>query len=146
MSSLKSIIVAAFALSTFFFLAPATPAHAQFPAYLHALSDLKTARAYLQMPVKPEAKDACKHAAKEISRAVNDMNKAAIDDGKNPETVPPPQGGGGNANWPIHSAVKLLKEARTDVEYGKDLPQNKGLREHSLEHIDKAILALTPFL
>jgi hypothetical protein len=98
------------------------------------------------MPVRPEAKDACKHASKEISRAINDMNKAAIDDGKNPETIMPPQGGGGNANWPIHSAVKLLKEARTDVEYGKDLPENKDLRVHSLEHIDKAILDLTSFL
>lgn len=146
MRNFKSFVVAAFALLTFFFLALATLAHAQFPAYLHALSDLRTARGYLQMPVKPEAKDACKHAIKEISHAISDMNKAAVDDGKNPAVVPPPQGGGGNANWPIHSAVKLLKEARTDVEYGKDLPENKGLREHSLEHIDKALLALTPFL
>ncbi|MGD0295309.1 MAG: hypothetical protein ABSB30_15795 [Terracidiphilus sp.] len=146
MRSLKSFIVAAFALSTFLFLMPAKPAHAQFPAYLHALSDLRTARAYLQMPVKPEAKNACKHAAKEISRAINDIAQAASSDGKNPEVVPPPQGGGGNANWPIHSAVKLLKEARTDIEHGRDLPENKGLREHSLEHIDKALLTLTQFL
>jgi hypothetical protein len=146
MRNLKSFIVAAFALSTFLFLAAPTPAHAQFPAYLHALSDLRTARAYLQMPVKPEAKGACKHAIKEISRAIDDIATAASDDGKNPEVVPPPQGGGGNANWPIHSAIKLLKEARTDIEHGRDLPQNKGLREHSLEHIDKALLALTPLL
>jgi hypothetical protein len=146
MHCLKSFIVAAFALSTVLFLAAPTPAHAQFPAYLHALSDLRTARAYLQMPVRPEAKGACKHAIKEISRAINDIATAASDEGKNPEVVPPPQGGGGNANWPIHSAIKLLKEARTDIEHGRDLPQNKGLREHSLEHIDKALLALTPLL
>jgi predicted nucleotide-binding protein (sugar kinase/HSP70/actin superfamily) len=146
MRNFKSSVVAAIALLTFFFMAPAKLAHAQFPAYLHALSDLKTARGYLQMAVKPEAQDACKHAVKEISHAIDDMSKAAVDDGKNTELMPRPQGGGGNANWPIHSAVKLLKEARTDVENGHDRPENKGLREHSLEHIDKAILALTPFL
>jgi hypothetical protein len=145
MRNLKSFIVAASALFTFFILAPATLAHAQHPAYLHALSDLRTARAYLQMPVKPEAQDACKHAIKEINHAIDEIAKAARDDGKNPQVTPPPQSKG-NQSWPLHSAVKLMKEARADIEHGQDLPENKGLREHSLDHIDKAILAITPFL
>ncbi len=145
MRNFKSYILAAFALLTIFFLAPAKLAHAQFPAYLHALSDLKTARAYLQMPVKPEAQDACKHAIKEISHAIDEIAKAARDDGRNPQVTPPPQSKG-NQSWPIHSAVRLLKEARADVEHGRDIPENKGLRERSLDHIDKAILTITPFL
>jgi hypothetical protein len=47
---------------------------------------------------------------------------------------------------PIHSAVKLLKEARHDVDRGEDAPENAGLRVCSLEHVDKALPALTPLL
>ncbi|MGA3162342.1 MAG: hypothetical protein ABSC77_14135 [Terracidiphilus sp.] len=145
MRNIKSFVVAAFALLTLFFIAPATLAHAQSPAYLHALSDLRTARAYLQMPVKPEAKDGCKQAVKEISKAIDDIAKAASDVGKNPEVTPPAESKG-NQNWPIHSAVKLLKEAQSDIERGSDIPGNKGLRQHSLDHIGKALMDITPFL
>jgi hypothetical protein len=145
MRNYKSFAVAAFALLTIFFLAPAKLAHAQFPAYLHALSDMRTARAYLEMPVKPGAQDACKHAVKELNHAIDEIAHAARDDGKNPQATPPPQSNG-NPNWPIHSAVRLLKEARADIEHGRDIPENKGLRERSLEHIDKALLDLSPFL
>jgi hypothetical protein len=144
MRNLKSFMVAAFALLTFLGLLPATPANAQHPAYLHALSDLRTARGYLQMPAKPETKDACKHAVKEVSRAIDDISKAVRDYGRDPDVTPPPQGAG-SANTPIHSAIRLLKEARADVEHGRDLPENHGLRERSIEHIDKALLALSRF-
>jgi hypothetical protein len=144
MRNLKSFMVAAFALLTFVSLLPAAPANAQHPAYLHALSDLRTARGYLQMPARSETKDACKHANKEVSRAIDDIAKAVRDYGRDPDVTPPPQGAG-SANWPIHSAIRLMKEARADVEHGIDLPENHGLREHSLEHIDKALLALSQF-
>jgi hypothetical protein len=145
MRILKTLFVAAFALLTFFVLAPVAQAQAQFPAYLHALSDLRTARAYLQMPVKPAAQDACKQAVKEISKAIDEIAKAASDEGKNPQVTPPPQSKG-NQSWPIHSAIRLLKEAQTDIEHGRDIPGNKGLRQRSLDHIAKAIVDLTPFL
>ncbi|MGD0681334.1 MAG: hypothetical protein ABR990_04710 [Terracidiphilus sp.] len=144
MRYLKSLIVSAFAMFTFLSLAPATLAHAQHPAYLHALSDLRTARGYLQMPAKPQTQDACNRAVKEVSRAISDMEKAVRDYGNNPKITPPPQGAG-SANTPIHSAIRLLKEARADVEHGRDLPENHGLRERSIEHIDKALLALSRF-
>ncbi|MGA2167424.1 MAG: hypothetical protein ABSG62_04390 [Terracidiphilus sp.] len=137
--------MAAFALLTLLLLLPATPAKAQFPAYLHAISDLRTARAYLQMNARPDSAGAREYAIKEISRTIDDMKKAAVDDGKNLWRTPPPQSGG-NPSWPIHSAVKLLKEARHDVDHGQDAPENAGLRVRSLEHIDKALQALTPFL
>ncbi|MGO9317229.1 MAG: hypothetical protein ACLPXT_14355 [Terracidiphilus sp.] len=144
MRKFKSFILAACALLTFLCLLPATPANAQHPAYLHALSDLRTARGYLNMPARPETRGACKHAIKEVGRAIDDIAKAVSDYGRDPNVTPPPQGTG-NANWPIHSAIRLLKEARADVEHGRDLPENHGLREHSLEHIDKALLALSQF-
>jgi hypothetical protein len=137
--------MAAFALLTFLFLAPATQAHAQFPAYLHAISDLRSARAYLQMDNRPNQAAARDYAIKEISRAIDDMKKAAVEDAKNPWRTPPPQSGG-SPSLPVHSAVKLLKEARHDAESGRDAPENVGLQLRSLEHIDKALQALTPFL
>jgi hypothetical protein len=145
MRSLKSLTVAAFALLTFLFLAPATQAHAQFPAYLHAISDLRSARAYLQMDTRPDQQGSRDYAIKEISRAIDDMKRAAVEDNKNPWRTPPPQSGG-SPSWPIHSAVKLLREARHDAETGRDAPENVGLQVRSIEHIDKALQALKPWL
>ena len=145
MRSLKSLPVAAFALLMFLFFAPATQAHAQFPAYLHALSDLRSARAYLEYDTRPSWDGHRQHAIEQIDKAINDIKVAARDDGKNPWHTPPPQSGG-SEGWPIHSAVKLLREARGDVDHGHDLPENHGLRERSIEHIDKALLELEPGL
>lgn len=145
MHSFKSLFVAAFALLTLLFLLPATPARAELPAYLHAISDLRTAREYLKMDTRPGTGEARKYAINEISRAIDEMKKAAIDDGKNIWHVPEPQSGG-DPNRPIHSAVKLLKEARHDVDHGEDTPENAGLRVRSLDHVDKALQALTPLL
>jgi hypothetical protein len=145
MRSLKSLTVAAFGLLTFLLLAPATLAHAQFPAYLHAISDLRSARAYLQMDNRPQQAAARDIAIREINRAIDEMKKAAVEDNKNPWRTPQPQSGG-NPNWPIHSAVKLLREARHDAETGRDAPENTGLQIRSIEHIDRALQALTPWL
>lgn len=144
MRSLKSITVTAFALFIFL-LTPATAAHAQLPAYLHAISDLRTAREYLKMDARPGTAEARNFAINEISRAIDEMKRAAIDDGKNIWHTPPPQSEG-NPNAPIHSAVKLLREARHDVDHGEDAPENAGLRMRSVEHIDRALRSLEPLL
>jgi hypothetical protein len=143
--SFKSLTVAAFALLAFTVLAPATQAHAQFPAYLHAISDLRTARAYLEMDNRHESEHARHHAIEQISKAIDDIKVAAVDDGKNPWHTPPPQSGG-NPGYPVHSAVKLLREARGDVDHGHDRPENHGLRERSLDHINQALADLEPLL
>lgn len=145
MRSLKSLTLAASGLLTLLLFVPATPAKAQFPAYLHALSDLRSARWYLQQDTRREGDHARAHAIEEISRAIDDIKVAARDDGKNPWRTPPPQSGG-NPGWPVHSAVKLLREARGDVDHGRDLPENHGLRERSVDHIDHALRELEPFL
>jgi hypothetical protein len=145
MRSLKPLMMAACGLLTLMIFVPATPAKAQFPAYLHALSDLRSARWYLQQDARREGEHARAHAIEQINRAIDDIKVAARDDGKNPWRTPPPQSGG-NPGWPIHSAVRLLKEARGDVDHGRDLPENHGLRERSVDHIDRALDELQPFL
>jgi hypothetical protein len=145
MQILKSLTAAGFALLAFVVLAPGTQARAQMPAYLHAISDLRSARWYLQQDTRPRGEEARAHAIEQISKAIDEMKVAAVDDGKNPWRTPPPQSGGGEG-WPLHSAVKLLKEARGDVDHGHDMPENHGLRERSLDHIDHALNELQPFM
>jgi hypothetical protein len=141
MRNLNSFTAGAFALLTFLFVAQATPAHAQFPAYLHAISDLRSARVYLQQDTRPQFEGHRHHAIEQIDKAIDDMKKAAVDDGKNPWHTPPPQSGG-NPGAPIHTALRLLDEAHNDVGRGADSPENRGLQMRSLKHIDEAREAL----
>jgi hypothetical protein len=141
MRILKLLPSAALALLALLFLAPVPAAQAQGPRYLHALSDLRSARAYLQYDTRPAWIGRRDRAIEHIDRAINDVKTAAQDDGKNPWHTPPPQSGG-SEGWPVQSAFKLLREARDDVSYGHDIPQNQGLRERMIENINKALKEL----
>jgi len=141
----RSFFIASTALLTFSILIPATPAKAQMPAYLHAISDLRTARAFLQRDNRQQFAGAEAKAITEMSAAIDDMSKAAADDGKNPWQAPPPDPGA-NPNTPIHSAIRLLEEAHQDISRGQDSPENFGLQVRALKHIDAARRALVPLL
>ena len=137
----KPMALAACARLTILLVSHAAPAKAQFPAYLHAISDLRTARAYLEMDARPKFEGHRRHAIEEMDKALGEMKKAAIDDGKNPWEAPPAQSGGDPAA-PIHSALKLLDNAHDAVGSGADSPENRGLQIRSLKHIDEARAAL----
>jgi hypothetical protein len=145
MRNLKSLVVAAFSALSLMFLVPATPANAQEPAYLHAISDLRTARAYLQMDNRPAFRATRDQAIDEIDHAILDMKIAAVDDGKNLWQTPPPQSGG-DPLGPIHSAMRLLIEAHADVARGRDNPMNGDLQIRSMRRIDHAELILKPWM
>jgi hypothetical protein len=145
MRILKSLPVAVFTLFTLMLFVPAQSAIAQGPAYLHAISDLRSARWYLQQDHRGNQADALQHAIEEINKALDEMKIAAARDGKDVWQTPPPQSGG-DAMAPIHSAVRLLREARGDVGNGTDFPQNQGLQARSVRHIDEALRHLQPFL
>jgi hypothetical protein len=145
MRILKLLPSVALALSGLVLLAPATSAHAQEPAYLHALSDLRSARAYLQYDDRPDHAGLRAHAIEQIDKAIKDVKIAAVDDGKSTWHTPPPQSGG-SEGWPIHSAYKLLNEAKEDVSRGHDQPANQGLRERASQHISEALEYLRPAL
>jgi len=54
------------------------------PAYLHALTDLRHARAHLESPAASYHMDKEeRHAIEEIDRAIDEIKRAAIWDGKN---------------------------------------------------------------
>ncbi|ADW67836.1 hypothetical protein [Granulicella tundricola] len=108
------------------------------PAYLHALSDLRAARHYLNdgwawQPVKHDDNA----AIREIDAAINEIKMAAIEDGK-----------GVNDPFPIDAHVsphdrfrkanELLWSAHNDLSKAEDVPQSRGLRDRAILHVDRA--------
>ncbi len=108
------------------------------PAYLHALSDLRAARHYLNdgwawQPVRAEDDK----AIREIDAAINNIKAASIDDGKGlndpfrMDAHLTPQNRFVRAN-------ELLYAAHQDLARAEDVPQSRGLRDRALQHVDAA--------
>jgi hypothetical protein len=108
------------------------------PAYLHALSDLRAARHYLNdgWAWEPVRRDD-NAAIREIDGAIREIKLAAIDDGK-----------GVNDPFPIdkhlgphdrfRKANELLAAARNDLAKAEDVPASRGLRDRAIGHVDAA--------
>ena len=108
------------------------------PAYLHALSDLRAARHYLNdgwawQPVRAEDNK----AIREIDAAINDIKTAAIDDGKGLNEAFPIDGHLTPQNR-FAKANELLYAAHQDLAKAEDVPQSRGLRDRALRHVDAA--------
>jgi hypothetical protein len=114
---------------------PATPR--DHPAYLHALTDLRDARAHLERPDHGELRDQEKKAIHEINDAIDEIKKAAIDDGKDINDHMPVDT---HLDWAgrLHRAAELLKKAHSDVAQEEDNRFAQGLQQRALDHIDKA--------
>lgn len=139
---MKSILKLSAAIFALLLVIPATlsakPAPPRdHPAYLHALTDLRHARAHLQRPGGGELKDQEKKAIHEIDQAINEIKKASIDDGKNIDDHPPVDAG---LAWPgrLHRALELLDKAHHDVSEEEDNAFAQGLQARAIEHIDRA--------
>ncbi len=115
---------------------PAPPPAAH-PAYLHALTDLRTARAHLQRPDGGELRDQEKKAIHDIDDAINEIKKASIDDGKDLNDHPPVDS---HLPWPgrLHRALELVDKARQDISHEEDNGFAQGLQQRAFDHIDKA--------
>lgn len=107
------------------------------PAYLHALTDLRHARAHLQRPDGGELRDQEKKAIHEIDEAINEIKKASIDDGKDLNDHPAVDAG---LDWRgrLHHSLELVNKAHNDVAQEEDNAFAQGLQQRALEHIDKA--------
>lgn len=116
----------------------AAPAAAkEHPAYLHALSDLRDARAHLERPGGGERKEQEVKAIEEIDAAINEIKKASIEDGKNINDHLPVDA---HLDWPgrLHRAVELLDKAHNDVAREEDNRFAEGLQARAIAHIDRA--------
>jgi hypothetical protein len=112
-------------------------AQGKHPAYLHALSDLRAARAHLQAPGGGELRDEEKEAIHQIDEAINEIKKASIDDGKDLNDHPPVDAGLDHTGR-LHRAKQLLEKAHQDIAKEEDNSFAQGLQQRSFDHIDKA--------
>jgi hypothetical protein len=117
-------------------LAPA-PMPAMHPAYLHAISDLRYARALLYRPDwRPVMRDQ-QAAVAEIDHAIGEAKNAAIDDGKNPEDHPPIDRGLG---WEgrFRKAMELLNSAEHDLSEAETNGAAAAWRNNALTNVRSA--------
>lgn len=118
---------------------PPPPAPATHPAYLHALTDLRTARALLQRPARDaEVKWEENRAIGQIDAAIREIRDAAIDDGKPLEDHPPVDARLHHRDR-IRAAIDLLDKAARDIEEREDNGFARGLRGRAVGHIRDAV-------
>ena len=111
------------------------------PAYLHALTDLRTARWMLEHRTGDAAVRAHEdEAISEIDRAIGELKSAAIDDGKNIHDHPKADVANDHRGR-LHRAAELLRKARTDMAREEDNPSARGLRNRAIGHVDAALHA-----
>lgn len=115
----------------------------QHPAYLHALSNMRSAYWLIShRGTNDPIANANEHRAlDEIRFAYAEVNRAAIDDGKNLEMQPPPDMTWGDHSGRLHRALDLLRDADNDVHHEEDDPTTRGLRNRAVRHLDAAALA-----
>jgi hypothetical protein len=116
---------------------PPPPLPAVHPRYLHAISDLRYARALL---FRPDWRDIMRNqraAVEEIDRAIGAARAAAIDDGRNPNDAPPIDA---RMGWRdrFSKAMELLNSAERDLSFAEDNRQAAGWRAAALENVVNA--------
>jgi hypothetical protein len=135
------LVVAGFALLVGCVAAP-PPAPAHHPAYLHSLSDLRAARWLIEHRPGDYAQSSDElEAVRQIDAAINDIKKAAIDDGRNTADHPPVDEHPDHRGR-IHEALEYLRKARGDIAKEEDNAYAGGLRDRAVGHIDGAIGAV----
>ena len=108
------------------------------PAYLHALSDLRDARAHLEhVSSNDQINGEEAHAVEHIDKAIGEIKRAAIMDGKNVEDHMPVDTHLQDSGR-FHKALELLDKAKRDVSGEEDQPDTQGLQMRVLKHIDGA--------
>jgi hypothetical protein len=134
---MKFIVSIALLMAAATFVVKVSAAPQAHPAYLHALSDLRDARAHLQRPDSRALEHQERDAIAEIDKAIGEIKAASINDGKNIDDharvdVHMPWTGR------LHTAFDLLKKAHNDIAQEEDNPGSRGLKRRALEHIDLA--------
>ena len=118
---------------------PAPVAPPQHPAYLRALSDLRAARWLLDhVPGDWVRKTEEVAAVSKIDDAINEIKKAAIDDGKD-IGFHPAIDEKSDRHGRIRDAIDFLRKARADIDQEEDNGSIRGLRGRAAGHIEGAI-------
>lgn len=117
---------------------PRPPGPGGHPGYSRALSDLRFARAVLGQGDWGRARPDRERAASEIDQAIQELRRAAIDDGRNPNAMPPMQ-----PRWQprdrVQQAMAALGRARDAISREPDDNRMaRGWRDRAFRHIDAA--------
>jgi hypothetical protein len=107
------------------------------PAYLHALSDLRDARAHLEHFTNEPVVAEEEHAIAHIDKAIGEIKRAAIMDGKNIQDHVPIDTHLGRHDRFV-KAMELLDRAQHDVSGEEDQPDTMGLQQRVIHHIEEA--------
>jgi hypothetical protein len=111
------------------------------PFYLHALTDLRAARWMLEHRPGDAAVSAQEDVAiTEIDKAIGEIKKAAIDDGKDIHDHPGVDAPNDHPGR-LHKAAELLRKVHGDVAREEDDPMTRGLRNRAVMHVDEALHA-----
>jgi hypothetical protein len=112
------------------------------PYYLHALSDLRAARWMIEhRPGNWDRTVDEVQAVKEIDAAINEIKKAALDDGKDINDHPRVDEHPDHAGR-LHDAMDFLRKARKDISHDEDNKFAQGLQGRAYMHIDGALAAV----
>lgn len=107
------------------------------PAYLHALTDLRDARAHLEHVSSDPVDRAEEHAIQQIDEAIGEIKHAAIDDGKDIREHQPVDAHLVRTDR-YHRALELLDKALKDVSQEEDQADTRGLQQRIIRHIEAA--------
>jgi hypothetical protein len=135
---LSKPVLLAFALVAFLAIG-ALPSHAQeHPAYLHALSDLRLMRSYLDRLTPSErVDDESAHAIQEIDAAIREIKEASIDDHKDIHDHMPI-----DARITPSDRFRKAREAGNaawhDLDREEDNGYARGLKHRAMDHVEKA--------
>jgi hypothetical protein len=111
------------------------------PAYLHALTDLRAARWLIEhRPGDAKVSADEDVAITRIDETINDIKRAAIDDGKDVHDHPPIDENL-DRKGRLHRAEELLGKTHNDIAREEDDPLTKGLRDRAIRHLDGAMRA-----
>src|SRR5579862_1371316 len=128
---MKKISIVTLSLMMLAFSATVTRANAKFgdhPYYLHALSDLRAARWMIEhRPGNWAQTNDEIEAVRHIDAAINEIRKAAIEDGKNLEDHPPVDERNEHMGR-LREAIEFLRKARQDVAHDEDNKFAQGLQ------------------
>lgn len=113
-------------------------AQGKHPAYLHALTDLRAARAHLDHHDGGELRHEEKEAIHAINDAIAEIKKAAVEDGKDIDEHPHEDAGLDHIGR-LHRAKELLQKAHEDISHEEDNSFAQGLQQRAFGHIDRAI-------
>lgn len=108
------------------------------PGYMHAISDLRSAKWLLERPDAHNVVQDEQNAVREIDACLHELTEAAWMDGKNVQDHPPTDEGLDHPGR-LHKSLELLKKAHADMDKEEDDPTAQGFQARAIKHVDRAV-------